>query len=210
MKTTEPRPRPYVMRERADRVARTRAAILDAVIALGTTQPLASVTLPAVARRAGVSVQTVLRQFGSRDATLDAAVERNQREVVAERTVDPRDLDNSLEALVDHYEARGDGVLLLLAQESWEPLAARITGDGKRLHREWVEAVFARPLATLPDDARPAVVDQLVVATDVYAWKLLRRDRGLDRDTTLGRMRSLALAVLAAHGTGTAPAPRQP
>ena len=33
---------------------------------------------------------------------------------------------------------------------------------------------------------RPELVPELVVATDVYTWKLLRRDQGLSRDETAG------------------------
>ena len=43
------------------------------------------------------------------------------------------------------------------------------------------------------------LVDLLVVATDVYAWKLLRRDRGLSRQDTENRISSLVRAVLAYH-----------
>jgi len=46
---------------------------------------------------------------------------------------------------------------------------------------------------------REELTDLLVVATDVYTWKLLRRDRGLDRPTAEARVRHLIVAVLA-HG----------
>jgi hypothetical protein len=41
------------------------------------------------------------------------------------------------------------------------------------------------------------IVDLLVVATDVYAWKLLRRDAGHSRDKTEHSMRHLVDAILA-------------
>ena len=65
---------------------------------------------------------------------------------------------------------------------------ARITRTGKALHRAWVEEVFAPYLAEADD--RDELADLLVVATDVYTWKLLRRDRGLGRDRTERRMRT--------------------
>ena len=55
------------MGARAQAVDATRRRIVDALIALAGERPFAEVTLDAVAERAGVSVQTVLRQFGSRD-----------------------------------------------------------------------------------------------------------------------------------------------
>ena len=40
----------------------------------------------------------------------------------------PGDVEAAVRAVVEHYERRGDGVLLLLAQEGSEPFAARVTG----------------------------------------------------------------------------------
>ena len=45
------------------------------------------------------------------------------------------------------------------------------------------------------------LVDLLVVATDVYTWKLLRRDRRLSVARTRERMEALVRAVLAARAT---------
>lgn len=196
-------PRTYVLRERADQVERTRESLLRACVQLAYEVPLATLTLARVADRAGVSVQTVLRQFGSREGLLDAAHEWGLRQVVAERPADPGALDASLEALSAHYEARGDGVLLLLGQESFEPTARLVTERGKDLHRQWVRALFAPWLAVAPDP--DALCDQLVVVTDVYAWKLLRRDRGLDAARTASRMRALVDAVLAVSTPAVVP-----
>ena len=190
----EPAAHRYVMRKRADQTARTREAILTACVTLAYQVPLSAVTLSRVADRAGVSVQTVLRQFGSREQLFDAAYERGLREVSAERPADPEAFDASFDALVAHYEARGDGVLLLLAQESWEPLAKAATDRGRALHRDWVRRLFAPQVAAASDPE--ALCDALVVVTDVYAWKLLRRDCGLDVATTARRMRALVDAVL--------------
>ena len=42
----------------------------------------------------------------------------------------------------------------------------------------------------------PELVPELVVATDVYTWKLLRRDQGLSRDETLAAMLRIVQALL--------------
>ena len=191
MKTT----RTYTMRARAEQAEQTRLRIIRATVELGGERPLAACTLPAIAERADVSVQTVLRIFGNRDALFREVLERTSAEVVAERTADPHDVPASLAALVDHYERRGDTVLLLLGQETWEPLAAEITGPGKRMHRDWVGSVFARTLDPLDAVARETATDLLVAATDVSAWKLWRRDLGRTRDETLDRMLALAASV---------------
>jgi len=51
----------------------------------------------------------------------------------------------------------------------------------------------------LPAEAveRSRLIDALVVATDVYAWKLLRRDRGLSVDEVRDRMLLMTSALLA-------------
>ena len=42
--------------------------------------------------------------------------------VEVERRVEPGDVEAAVRVVVAHYEQRGDGVLLLLAQEGSEPL----------------------------------------------------------------------------------------
>jgi AcrR family transcriptional regulator len=198
MKTAVPyrrrMPRSYQMSARAASTAATREAVLGALIQLAGARPIAAITLDDVAALAGVSVQTVLRHFGSRDGLLDAAVEHATPAVIAERTPAGASPADAVHALMDHYERLGDLVLRLLTQEDDERVR-RITEPGKRVHRAWASHAFA---AALPHDPahREAVVDMLVVATDVYAWKLLRRDRGLSRAATEARILGLVRAIL--------------
>jgi|APEBP8051073058_1049385.scaffolds.fasta_scaffold00164_28 AcrR family transcriptional regulator len=188
------------MTARARAVEETRGRILDAVLLLHEQRLSADISLADVADEAGVSVQTVLRHFGSREGLIDAAIERATADVEAERRSDPGDVAGAVRAVVEHYERRGDGVLLLLAQEGSEAFAANVTATGRALHRRWVETCFGPLLPRGP--ARAATVDLLVVATDVYTWKLLRRDRGLSAQSTRTRMETLARAVLAATAPG--------
>lgn len=195
-------PRSYQMGARAASTAATRDEMLTATITLAGTHPLAAITLDDVAALAGVSVQTVLRHFGSRDGLFDAAVERGSHQVAAERTPAGPTPADAIRALMDHYERLGDLVLRLLAQEDDERVR-RITEPGKGVHRTWVVDAFA---VHLPQDPATCevLVDMLVVATDVYAWKLLRRDRGLSRPATEARLIALVRAVLAYSPTPTA------
>ena len=73
---------------------------------------------------------------------------------------------------------------------------------GRRLHREQISELFAPQLAERPAAEREALLDLLVVATDVYTWKLLRRDRGLDRPTAEARVRLLIAGILTDHRKG--------
>jgi AcrR family transcriptional regulator len=187
--------RSYTMTTRAEAAERTRIGILDAAVLLASTRLLADISLDDIAVEAGVSVQTVLRRFGSRAGLIEAATLHASRAVAEERLTPVGDVSAAMDVVVDHYERRGDGVVLLLAQESTDPQVRRITESGRRLHRDWVETVFA---PYLPDShtARAELVDLLAVATDVHTWQQLRRDRGLDRITTTRRMHRLVSALL--------------
>ena len=187
--------RAYRMTARARTVEQTRARILDAVVTLHLERHSADISLADMAAAAGVSVQTVLRHFGTRDGLVEAARDRAIAEVEEERRTEPGDVSGAVRVVVDHYARRGDGVLVLLAQEGTEAFATEVTSRGRSMHREWVVESFG-PLLPAGRSAEQ-VVDLLVVATDVYTWKLLRRDRGLSPTRTRQRMEALVRAVLA-------------
>jgi AcrR family transcriptional regulator len=188
------KPRKYDMSARQQAKDATRDAIIRAAIDCFMAERSFTVTLPAVAERAEVTVKTVLRHFGSRDALIDAAWSQAYDEVEAERRIAPGDPIAALNVLIEHYERRGLMVLAMLSEEN-EPRALQMTNAGKLGHREWVEDVFA---AQLPQsgEARSRMVDVLVVATDVYAWKLLRVDRGLSVEEVHDRMALMTAAML--------------
>jgi AcrR family transcriptional regulator len=191
--------RTYTMTARARAVEETRGRIIDACVALHGERPVTGIGLDDIAVRAGVSVQTVLRHFGTRAGLEEASFERAQQAVADERRTPVGDVAAAVHVIVDHYERRGDMALLMLAQETHQDLMARITEQGKALHRAWVGEVFA-PFLAEADDGE-VLTDLLVVATDVYTWKLLRRDRGLSRDRTESRIRRLVEALLVPHAT---------
>lgn len=177
--------RPYRMVRRAETTARTREAILDTATRLFWEEPAAELTLERIAGGAGVTVQTVLRHFASRDGVFEAAVARETARVQDER--DPAAVETPADAvrlLVAHYERTGDRVLRLLAEESRSTTIAGILEVGRTLHRAWCEQVFAATLARLGPAARRRRLAQLVAVCDVQTWRLLRHDGGLDRRTT--------------------------
>lgn len=181
------------MGARARSVEETGNRILQAMFELAQTRPVADISLDDVAERAGVSVQTVLRRFGTRAGLVEATAAYGRERVTEERRTPVGDVSAAVSVVVDHYELRGRATLLMLAQEGSDPDVAGIAERGKELHRAWVREVFA-PFLSEEDDP---LVDLLVVATDVYTWKLLRLDRGLSRARTQNRMSTLVDAVLA-------------
>jgi AcrR family transcriptional regulator len=195
--------RPYVMRARADAVADTRRRILQAAFDLSGEMLSLEIVLADVAERSGVSVQTILRHFGSREALFDALRAFAHAQIVAERAAPAGDVPAAVQVIFSHYEARGDAVLRFLGQELWDERVKQVTERGRRMHREWVQAVFAPQLAACPAAGREALTDLLVVATDVYTWKLLRRDKNLDRQAAERRVRYMIGALLAAPPEGS-------
>ncbi|HVX32181.1 MAG TPA: helix-turn-helix domain-containing protein [Solirubrobacterales bacterium] len=191
--------RAYRQTRRADATERTRGAILDAAQELFRADPQLDPSLEAVAARAGVSTRTVIRQFGSKEGLLEAAIAAGVEAAQATRHAEPGDVEGAVRAIVDHYEAMGDDVMRWLSLAERLPVVRRVTERGTESHHEWVAEVFAPDLDGLPRGARRARRAALATATDVYVWHLLRRREGLGREATRAAMLAL---VEAARGTG--------
>jgi AcrR family transcriptional regulator len=184
------------MRARAESTARTRAAILRAMLELLVERFHDQITLEDVAVRAGSTVQTLLRQFGSKEELVSAAARLADSEILAQRRAAPvGDIPGAVENLLDHYEAWGAVALRLLAQEERVPQLRRLAEGGRAHHHDWVAATFA-PLIEGSDDQ--LLRQKLIALTDVYVWKLLRLDLGLDRPETASALTGMIRAVIAA------------
>lgn len=184
--------RGYVMRERARSAEETGTRILDAVTELFSERPYGQLTLAAVADRAGVTVQTVIRRFGDKDGLVAAAAERERAHVFRQRAAAPvGDVAGIVGNLMDHYEEQGRIAMRLLAEEENAPAIAALTQQGRDFHHEWCATVFSPWLAGRTGVARRRLLAQLVAVCDVYTWKLLRLDSGLSRQQTELALREL-------------------
>src|SRR5687768_6400384 len=96
--------RSYTMEARADAVNDTRDRILAAARTLFFENWYDEVTLSGIATSAGVSHQTVLNHFGSKDGVLSALVEQQSAEVMTLRDVAPGDTAAAVDALMVQYE----------------------------------------------------------------------------------------------------------
>ncbi len=185
--------RTYTMRARADAAAATRQRVLDAALRLAEERLSLDIVLADVAERADVSVQTVLRHFGSKDGLFAAVEAHAVAQVTDERSTPVGDVAAAVRSIVAFYANWGDWSLRMLAQEHADERYRRQAENGRALHRRWVCEVFAPQLAARDD---PALVDLLALATDVYAWKLLRRDMHLSPAATEERLLRLVRALL--------------
>jgi len=181
------------MAANAERIVRTGVALIMRARRVG------DITLDDVARESGLTVRTILRRFGSRDGVLEAAFARIKIEFAAfRRPTPPGDVDAALTSLVDQYERIGDVNIRALGEEDQLPLLHRTLVEARQHHRAWLNDVLGPHLEGLPPRERERRVTALYAATDVYLWKLLRRDLNLDRhlaEETFGRLVRGVLAL---------------
>ena len=188
----EIKPRAYQQVARAETGAETHRRIFDAFLARVLGGWLDAITLDDVARDAGVSVQTVIRRFGGKDGLLQAVAERVQHEALSRRdVVQPGDWRGQVRSALADYEVTGDLVVRLLAQEERWPALKPILDNGRAGHRRMIVRIYRPWLQPLDREARERRIAALVVLTDVYAWRLLRRDQKLDAEATTGIMLDL-------------------
>ena len=110
--------------------------------------------------------------------------------------------ERAIATLVDDYERTGEMTLRMLALEGRVAVVEPVLALGRRRHQEWVEHMFGAALEGLEGQERKRRLAQLVVACNVYTWKLLRRDKGLSRAQTISAVREL-VAALHVHQGGT-------
>jgi AcrR family transcriptional regulator len=170
--------RTYRQSARAKAAEATGERILDAFARRLAETWFDEIKLDEVAADAGVTVQTVLRRFGSKEGLLSAVHERLGTEIRRRREVAPGDAAAAVAALVADYEQVGELVMRSLAQEDRYPAMKAMTDIGRARHREWMGAAFDPWLRSMAPDEQRQALDGLVVAGDIYVWKLVRKDMG--------------------------------
>jgi AcrR family transcriptional regulator len=184
------------MATRAAAAEATRERILDAASDAFLASWYDDVTLRDLAAAADVALQTVVNHFGTKESLYGAAVERISDAIEARRyDVEPGDVEGAVAALIDDYDRTGDFTLRTLADEGRRAVVAPGLARGRRGHQDWVEHVFPAALTGLRGATRQRRLAQLVAVTDVYTWKLLRRDKGLSREQTILAVRELVDAL---------------
>jgi AcrR family transcriptional regulator len=190
--------RPYKQVARAQSQQRTRDALLDVADEEFSAGRWSKASLDAMAARAGVTKQTVLRHFGSKDGLLEAAIRRTSEIVRRERAQAPTgEIPGAVHNLVVHYERWGNAVLRVLAEEHRGSLVRKVTDRGRDVHYEWVERTFEPQLATLDERTRRRRKAQLVTICDVHMWKLFRHDLHFSVSDTEAALTELIEGLLA-------------
>jgi AcrR family transcriptional regulator len=177
--------RQYRMNVRARRSEETANRIRGVALERFLSGPYDDVTLVEVAEAAEVTVPTLISHFGRKEDLFVAACEDWGHRMIELRDEAPvGDHAGAVDNLLEHYEAEGEFILHLLAEEDRFPAVRAMTDEGRRYHREWVERVFEPSLRPLRDARGEQLAIQLIVATDLLAWKLMRLDMKLSRRRT--------------------------
>jgi AcrR family transcriptional regulator len=187
--------RSYRMVARAEAAEETRRRILDAAVELFRARDPDEITLDAIAGGADVTLQTVLRRFGSKDQVLVAAAEAQSARIMQARAARADNPRAAVRALVSSYEQMGELNWRLLRLEAHSDALHRILVGARASHRDWIARVFADHVPAR-GAARERRLDELHAATDFYLWKLYRRDFGRTRAATEAAMLRLVEAVI--------------
>lgn len=173
----------------------TRERILDAttrVIARG----LAEVTVPAVAREAGVSVPTVYRHFGTKRDLLAALQPHLQRRAGIDRIAPPTSIDGlrgTLVALIGGMEGLDDIARAALASPAGEEVRRIHAPNRFRLGRTIVDGIAPE----LPEADRDRVTRVLLVLTSSAALRMWRDQLGRSVEETAEEIDRAVRAVIA-------------
>jgi len=168
--------RVYRQAARAVATQDTEESILAAFRDLLNESWFDEITLDDVALRANTTRQTVIRRFGAKSGLLAAFTKRIAIEITTRRASAPSDdVDGAVAVLIEDYEATGDMVVRLLSLEGRIAEIEPMLEIGRSEHRRWVESTFASRLSVFAGKEREDRLSQLLIATDVWVWVLLRR-----------------------------------
>ena len=188
--------RNYNMQQRAAKVAATEKRILEEAIGLWHEMGPEDITLEMIAERSGVSTRTLLRKYGSRDGLIRACIlhdaSSNRRTRLIGRAGDIRDL---LHYLLEEYEEMGDAVMRTVYAAGQHEIAGVILENGRSVHRKWCEDSFAPYLKDCNGEEYETRLLAFIAATEIYLWKLLRRDLGKSREETFNVFYTMLTAL---------------
>jgi AcrR family transcriptional regulator len=182
--------RGYRQGVRAEQAEATKERIFDAAYELLITFAYDDVTLDAIADKAGVSVQTVLRHVGSKEGLVRAGIQRWSPQEGARRVAAVGDVRAIARVLADRYEELGEVTKRYIALVERIPSLADVMDHARLGHRAWLEEHFA-PWLHVPPAERARRVAILYSATESYSWTTWR--------TSFGMTRAQALRALTEH-----------
>ena len=175
-----PTGRPYRSELREQQAEETRARILDATVKV-MARGIVSLSIPDVAREAGVSVPTVYRHFRTKDALLAAVYPHVARRSGLDQVVPPSTIDelrDGVHSYFSHLDAFDDLARAAMASPAAEDVRRISMGRRIALFRRVPEAV----VPALPEADRDRIARLLVVLTASSAQRMWRDQFGATVD----------------------------
>lgn len=171
----------YTQVARAEAEARTREALLDAAEETFFEADWNRSSLVSIADRAGVTKQTLLRHFESKDGLFRAAYERGVSRVEEQRLAAPQgDVPGAVSNLLDHYYEFGDRARKLGSVDE-ATLSLDVATRARELHYNWIDHSFGEAIGRVDKRHREQIRRSLIVICDVQSWAILAHDLNLPR-----------------------------
>ncbi len=164
--------RPYRSRLRDEQAEETRTRILEATLRV-MAGGLASVSIPAVAREAGVSVPTIYRHFGTKRDLMAALHPHVMRRAGFDEVVPPRTLDelrDGVRSIFSRLDAVDDLAWAAMASPAAEEARAIHMPGRLELGRRFADTI--EPKLTEADRERIArLLVVLISSSSLRAWR---------------------------------------
>lgn len=168
--------RVYRSELRAEQAEATRGRILEAAVRV-IDGGIALVSIPAVAREAGVSVPTIYRHFATKRDLLAAVYPHVVRRAGLEELVMPRSMDELMDGLRAYFErtdSLGDLARVAMASPASEAVRALNMPDRLAMFRRLADSIVPKP----SEEESDRIARLLVVLTASSALRLWRDQLG--------------------------------
>ena len=165
-------PRGYRSELRAEQAEATRKRILDATLRV-MAGGVASVSIPAVAREAGVSVPTVYRHFGSKSGLLKALYSHLMPRVGMYDMAPPRSVEEfrgAIRAIFERLDAADDLARVAMASPAAQEARSATMPDRLRFSRQFVGTI-APALPRIDQDRIARVIVVLTMSSALRTWR---------------------------------------
>jgi AcrR family transcriptional regulator len=191
--------RPYRSQLREQQAEGTRERILEATLRL-TASGLASLSIPAVAREAGVSVPTIYRHFRTKGALLSAMYPFAARRTGLDAVPDPTSVEE-LRAAIRAYIERLDGLEDMARAAYASPIADEVRHATMRSRVQRIERVAGSVKPKLRKVHRDRITRLLVVLTSSSALRMWRDHLGASVEEAADDIEWVVRAAIAAATT---------
>ena len=198
---TDRRSRPYRSELREAQAGTTRGRILDAAMRV-MARGIASVSIPEIAREAGVSVPTVYRHFGTKQDLLDAVYPHAERRAGLGELVLPRTMAEfraGIRRFVERTDAFDDLTRAVMASPAAEQVRHASMPRRLEVMRTMVDAIAPG----LPEDGRERIVRLFVILSSSGALRMWRDHLEVSPQQVATEIDRVVQAAIAAERQGT-------